>query len=63
MGVVKRTYYSATCDCCNSRLEDWTGELAGITNTKKEAIECAKENGWIRTEDGSFYCPDCEPME
>ena len=41
------------------RLENYTGELIGFTNKRKDAEEVAKENGWVQTGKNTWKCPEC----
>lgn len=38
MGVKRRICYTIECNVCKALLEDYTGELIGITNKKKMQI-------------------------
>lgn len=58
MGVIIRKCYSVQCDYCKCLLEDYTGELVGITECKKMAVALAREKGWVRN--GKLWaCPIC----
>lgn len=59
MGVFKRVCYSIKCDTCKSPLEDYTGELIGITDTKEDAVELALKNGWRQISKTIWKCPNC----
>ena len=59
MGVIKRYCYSVECNCCEALLENYTGELIGLTNKREDAEEIAKENGWVQTGKNIWKCPEC----
>ena len=59
MGVIKRYCYSVKCNYCEALLENYTGELIGLTNKREDAEEVAKENGWVQTGKNTWKCPEC----
>lgn len=59
MGVIKRVCYSIKCNSCNTVLEDYTGELIGITNKRQDAVELAFENKWVLLGEDIWKCPTC----
>lgn len=59
MGVIKRFCYSVKCNCCGALLENYAGELIGLTNKREEAEAVARENGWLQTGINTWKCPDC----
>lgn len=59
MGIVKRVCYSVKCNLCGALLEDYAGELIGITNERKDAIGLAKEYNWKQMNNNTWVCPEC----
>ncbi len=55
MRIDKWVEYTAMCDECNLRDRDISG---GVYETKKMALEGAKEVGWVCAK-GKTFCPDC----
>ena len=58
MAIKKMTFYTIICDSCDIPLEDFTGELARITETKEEAQRIAVRKGFCHY-NKKWYCPDC----
>lgn len=58
MSVEKVSFYTVICDFCKCPLEDFTGELARITETKEEAKRIAVKNGFCYS-NKKWYCPEC----
>lgn len=63
MGIRKRSCYTVECNRCDAVLEDYCGELIGITDTRKDAENLAKEKGWIQTGNNTWVCPRCVQEE
>lgn len=59
MGIVKVSFYSVECNHCKCLLEDYTGELARVTQKRKLAEIIAKENGFVQTGKNTWFCPNC----
>lgn len=59
MGVRKRYWYTIECNHCGLPLEDYAGDIAGLTNTKEQAEGLAKEYGWLQTGKNTWKCPGC----
>lgn len=59
MGIRKRHWYTVECNCCGSVLEDYAGDIAGLTNTKNQAKDLAIEYGWELKGKDTWICPEC----
>lgn len=56
--IEKVVFYTVKCDECAVPLEDYTGELARITETKEDAKRIAIKNGFCYN-NKKWYCPVC----
>lgn len=59
MGIRKRTWYTVECNHCGAVLEDYTGDIAGLSNSRKQAETIAYENNWTKTGQDTWKCPEC----
>lgn len=59
MPVERNVFYSVCCDKCHSLLEDYTGELAGVTKKRSVAENIARENGFVQISPRKWICPEC----
>lgn len=61
MGIKRRPLYTVYCDVhnCLNQLEDYTGDLSGMSTSRERAAEIALATGFKQLSERKWACPDC----
>ncbi len=58
MGVVKVSYYTVQCNCCNDRMESYVGEQ--LEQKRANAEQIARDCGFVQVGKNTWICPECK---
>ena len=57
--IKKVTYYDIICDSCGKSLTEESETCYPDTDS---CLLVARQSGWLHTNDGHHYCPDCHTL-